>query len=352
MAKLDTLFRLVKNRNGSDLHISVGEVPRVRVYGSLVTVDGVEPLSARSVEELLRELVTPKQWETFLDTNELDFGYTAPGAARFRGNYFCDHKGAAAVFRIIPSEVATVDELDLPPAVGTFAHLSEGLLLVTGPTGSGKSTTLAAILHEINRAYAKHIITIEDPIEFIHSSQKSIFTQREIGTHADSFSDALRIAMRQDPDVILVGEMRDRETIGLALTAAEMGIFVLGTVHTNNVVKTIDRIMDAFDAEEQKHTRSMLAQSLAGIVSQFLVARVDKPGRIPVTEVLVRTSAVPNVIREGNTSLLVSIIQGGKKQGMSSMDDRLMSLLEKGVIAAEEAYIRAYDKTQFEHFLD
>lgn len=352
MAKLDTLFRFMKQRNGSDLHISVGEVPRVRIYGALHPVDGIEPLSLRNVEELIKELIRPEQWNKFEETNELDFGYGVEGVARFRGNYFRNQKGIAAVFRIIPSEVCSIADLDLPPVVGTFAHLSQGLLLVTGPTGSGKSTTLAAILNEINTAYAKHIITIEDPIEFVHTSKKSIFTQREIGTHAATFADALRIAMRQDPDVILVGEMRDRETIGLALTAAEMGILVFGTLHTNNVVKTIDRIMDAFEAEEQKHTRAMLAQSLAGIVSQVLVPRIDKPGRIAATEVLVRTTAVPNVIREGNTSLLASIIQGGKKQGMRCLDDRLMELLDQKIISSEEAFMKAYDKTQFEHLMD
>jgi twitching motility protein PilT len=348
MASIDKLFRLLRDKDGSDLHIAVGEIPRIRLHGSLDQIEGASALSAQVVSDLLRELVNESQWNKYLSDNDIDFAYGLEGFARFRANYFRDQNGMAAVFRIIPSEVIPIEDLDFPPAVEKLAHLSEGLVLVTGPTGSGKSTTLAAILDRINTTYAKHIITIEDPIEFVHSPKKSVITQREVGTHTNSFSAALRTAVRLDPDVILVGEMRDLETIHLAITAAEMGVLVFGTLHTNNAIKTVDRIIDSFPGDQQDQARTMLAESLAAVVSQLLLRRIDRPGRVAATEVLIRTSGIPNIIREGNISMLLSVIQGGRKQGMQSMDDGLLALVKSGAISLEEALRRAADKTAFE----
>ncbi len=351
MAFLDSMFRILKEKGGSDLHIAAGQVPRMRLHGALEPIDGVPVLSNQQVGDLLRELVEQDQWDEYQRTWDIDFAYGLEGVARFRSNYFREKSGLAAVFRIIPDEIEPIETLGLPPAVERFAHFSSGLVLVTGPTGSGKSTTLAAILDKINSTYAKHIVTIEDPIEFVHESKKSIFTQREIGTHTDSFAAALRAAIRLDPDVILVGEMRDLETIHLAITAAEMGTLVFGTLHTNSATKTIDRIIDVFPADQQDQVRIIIAESLTGVVSQLLLRRRDRPGRVVVTEVLIRTSGLPNVIREGNVSMLVSIIQSGKKEGMQSMDDGLADLVRSGVISAEDAFRKANDKTRFEPML-
>ncbi|MBW1872067.1 MAG: PilT/PilU family type 4a pilus ATPase [Deltaproteobacteria bacterium] len=348
MATLDKLFRLLNDRDGSDLHIAVGEMPRIRLHGSLEPIAGATALSAQVVADLLRELVNETQWNKYRAENDLDFAYGLEGVARYRANYFRDHNGMAAVFRIIPSEVIPIEDLNLPPAVEKLAHLSEGLVLVTGPTGSGKSTTVAAILDSINSTYAKHIVTSEDPIEVVDKPKKSVITQREVGSHTDSFTAALHTAVRLDPDVILVGEMRDLETIHLAITAAEMGVLVFGTLHTNNAIKTIDRIIDSFPGDQQGQARTMLAESLAAVVSQLLMRRIDRPGRVAAIEVLIRTSGIPNIIREGNISMLLSVIQGGRKQGMQSMDDGLLALVKSGAISAEEALRRAVDKTVFE----
>jgi twitching motility protein PilT len=351
MALLDSLFRILNSNGGSDLHIATDQVPRLRLHGVLVPVPEMVSLDAQQVTGLLREIVSDAQWEEYQACNDLDFAYSLEGIARFRANYFRDHSGQAAVFRIIPSDITPIEELGLPPAIERFAHFNQGLVLVTGPTGSGKSTTLASILDCINSTYARHIVTIEDPIEFVHQSKKSVVTQREIGAHSASFASALKAAIRMDPDVILVGEMRDLETIHLAITAAEMGVLVFGTLHTNSAAKTIDRIIDAFPSDQQEQARTMLAESLAGIVSQLLLRRADQPGRVAATEVLVRTSGLANIIREGNISMLVSIIQSGKKEGMQSMDECLLGLVEDGRVSAKDAFLKAADKTRFEKLL-
>jgi twitching motility protein PilT len=348
MALIDRLFRIMKKTGGSDIHVATGQAPRMRLHGTLEPIEGIPALTKEQVADVLRELVDQGQWDAYLESHELDFAYSLEKVARFRANYFRDQNGMAAVFRIIPSEIAPIEELGLPPSVEGFAHYNSGLVLVTGPTGSGKSTTLAAVIDKINQTYARHVITVEDPIEFVHRSKKSVITQREVGRHTASFSAALRAAVRLDPDVILVGEMRDLETIHLAITAAEMGVLVFGTLHTNSAPKTIDRIIDAFPADQQEQARTMLAESLGGVVSQTLLRRRDRPGRVAVVEVLVRTTGLANIVREGNVPMLVSLIQSGKKQGMQSLDEGLMACVQAGTISAEDAYRKAADKSRFE----
>jgi twitching motility protein PilT len=322
----------------------------MRRKGSLQPIAGRGPLDDAGVRALLREVAEDEPWQSFEATSDLDFAYGLPGVGRFRVNCFVQEYGAGAVFRIIPEEIQTLEQLGLPKAIHSFAHLDRGLVLVTGPTGSGKSTTLAAIINEINASYAKHILTIEDPVEFVHANQKSVFSHREVGIHTRGFGPALRAALREDADVILVGEMRDYETISLALTAAEMGALVFGTLHTNGAAKTIDRVIDAFPADEQAQARLSLSESLAGVVSQLLLRTADGKGRCAVNEILIRTSGLANVIREGNTPMLHNIIQSGKSQGMQTMDDALLQLVQAGRIAAEDAYLKASDKSRFERF--
>ncbi len=279
---------------------------------------------------------------------DLDFAYGLEGFARFRANYLRQEIGAGAVFRIIPETIVPLADLNLPKAIDTLAHLQQGLVLVTGPTGSGKSTTLAAIIDRINITYHKHIVTIEDPVEFVHQNKLSVFSQREVGADTESFGAALRSAIRQDADVVLVGEMRDLETIGLAITAAEMGALVFGTLHTNGAANTIDRLIDAFPADEQSQIRTTLAESVAGIVSQLLLRTADGKGRCAVNEILLKTPGLPNIIREGNTPMITSIIQGGRHQGMQLMDDALMALVDQKRITPREAYMKATNKAKFE----
>jgi twitching motility protein PilT len=273
------------------------------------------------------------------------------GVARFRANYFMQENGAGAVFRIIPEDIASLEQLKLPPAIGNLANVTQGLVVVTGPTGSGKSTTLAAIINEINHGMSRHIVTIEDPVEFVHRNQQSVLSHREVGLHSQGFAPALRAAVRQDADVVLVGEMRDRETIAMAITAAEMGMLVFGTLHTNGAAKTIDRIIDAFPASEQPQVRISLSESLHAVVSQLLLPTADGKGRVAVNEILLRTQGLPNLIREGNTQMISSIIQSGKGEGMQAMDDALLALLEAGTISARDAYMKASDKTRFENLV-
>ncbi len=348
MATIHELFRLLKDGGGSDLHLAAGLRPRIRTHGELVDVDGWEVLADEDVRTILREIVDVEQWEVYEGSGDLDFAYGLPGVARFRANYLRQQNGAAAVFRIIPEKILTVAELGIPSAVEGLAHLRQGLVLVTGPTGSGKSTTLAAIIDRINDVYAKHIVTIEDPVEFVHPNKKSVFSHREVGSDARSFADALKVAVRQDADVVLVGEMRDLETISLAITAAEMGTLVFGTLHTNSAAKTIDRLIDAFPAAEQPQIRTTLSESISGIVSQLLLRTADGQGRCAAFEILLRTSGLPNIIREGNTPMLQSVIQGGRKRGMCTMDDSLFYLAQKGRITARTAWSKAADKQRFE----
>jgi twitching motility protein PilT len=352
MARIDELFHYLRDHKGSDLHLAATLEPRIRVHGSLEPVHGWPVLSHGELMDLLREIASEPQWEDYLACGDLDFAYGLEGVARFRANFLRQENGCGAVFRIIPEQIVPLADLNLPKAIETLAHLQQGLVLVTGPTGSGKSTTLAAIIDVINTTYQKHIITIEDPVEFVHKNKLSVFSQREVGTDTESFGAALRAAIRQDADVILVGEMRDLETIALAVTAAEMGALVFGTLHTNGAANTIDRLIDAFPAEEQAQIRTTLAESVAGIVSQLLLKTADGHGRCAVNEILLKTAGLANVIREGNTPMITSIIQGGRSQGMQLMDDALMALVEQQRITPREAYMKATNKGRFEGMIE
>lgn len=348
---IDQLFRYLQERDGSDLHLAAGLEPRVRMHGSLSAVEGWSVLSHEQLSGMLHEICTEEQWASYVEEGDLDFAYSIPGLARFRCNFMKQENGAGAVFRIIPQEIKTCDDLGHPDAIKRLADLQQGLVLVTGPTGSGKSTTLAAIIDRINRTHSKHIVTIEDPVEFVHPNRNCVFSQREVGHDTDSFAGALRGAIRQDADVVLVGEMRDLETIALALTAAQMGALVFGTLHTNGAINTIDRLIDAFPAEQQSQVRNTLAEGLSAVVSQLLLPTVDGKGRRAALEIMLRTQGMPNVIREGNTPMLRTIIQGGKNEGMQAMDEAIMALFESKQVSAEAAYAKAHDKARFEQFL-
>jgi twitching motility protein PilT len=348
MARLDELLRYLKEKGGSDLHLAAGLAPRIRVHGGLEPVQGRTAVDDGELRGLMQELALARFWDEYARTSDVDFAYGLDGVGRFRVNYFAQENGAAAAFRMIPERIVSLEELQLPPAVEKLAHLQKGLVVITGPTGSGKSTTLAAIIDLINRTYARHIVTIEEPVEFVHSNKQSVVTHREVGSDTTSFADALRAAVRQDADVVLVGEMRDRETIVSAVTAAEMGLLVFGTLHTNGAAKTIDRIIDVFPANEQPQIRISLSESLAAVVSQLLLPAMDGKGRVAVNEILLRTSGLPNLIREGNTPMIGSLIQSGKGEGMQSMDDALMALVQQKRIQPKDAYLKATDKTRFE----
>jgi twitching motility protein PilT len=348
MAAIDALLVALKERSGSDLHLAAGTPPRLRVKGNLDPIEGQALLTDASLRALLREIVSGEQWAEYEAGGDLDFAYGLPGVARFRANYLVQQNGAGAVFRIIPEQILSVEQLALPPAITKLADLTKGLVLVTGPTGSGKSTTLAAIVDHINANHRKHIVTIEDPVEFVHQNKQSVLSHREVGSHTHGFGPALRAAIRQDADVVLVGEMRDRETIALAITAAEMGMLVFGTLHTNSAAKTIDRIIDAFPAREQNQVRISLSESLAAVVSQLLVPTADGKGRCAVHEILLRNSALPNIIREGKVTMLNSLIEGGKAQGMQTMDDTLFALVKAGKIRGNDAFMKATNKARFE----
>lgn len=347
MARLDALLRVLVAKGGSDLHLAAGQRPRIRRRGELRAIDGMDVLADAELRAMLEELAPPPQWQLFTETNDLDFAYALEGEGRFRANYFVQDAGAGAVFRRIPEKIIPLEDLNLPAAVGRLAELTSGLVLVTGPTGSGKSTTLAAIIDRINRKYARHIVTVEDPVEFVHQNGQSVFSHREVGLHTSGFAAALRAVCRQDADVVLVGEMRDKETISLAIGAAEMGMLVFGTLHTNSAAKTIDRIVDAFPSDEQAQVRLGLSDTLAAIVAQLLIPTKDGKGRVAANEILLRTPGLGSIIRQNNTKLLPSVIQSGRSAGMQSMDDVLFELAQSGKITAEDAYVRALDKARF-----
>ena len=351
MAELDGLLRYLKECKGSDLHLAAGVEPRVRARGALEAVPGMPVLTNAQLLHVMKDLAEERHWLLYQKENDVDFAYAIPGVARFRVNYFMQQNGAGVVARVIPDKVLTLEELGTPPAVEGLAHLSQGLVLVTGPTGSGKSTTLAGIIDRINSTYSKHVVTIEDPIEFVHPTKKCAFSQREVGRHSSSFSDALKAAIRQDADVILVGELRDLETISLALTAAEMGVLVFGTLHTNSASKTIDRLVDAFPSEQQAQVRLMLSESLAGIVAQQLLKTSDGKGRCAAQEILLKTPGLANLVREGNVPMLYSSIQAGRSMGMQTMDDALMDLVKAGKVNVEDVYTKALDKGRFEKLM-
>jgi len=347
MAKIDALFKMQQQQGASDLHLSTGAPPIFRLHGEMVRIKSPD-LTNEQVKSLLFEILNEEQIEKFEQTRDLDFAYSIPGLARFRGNILDTHRGMAAVFRIIPSEILSADQLKLPEGVRKMTRFKKGLVLVTGPTGSGKSTTMAAMIDLINSTRKEHILTLEDPLEFIHPNKLSLINQRQIGTHSQSFTAALRAALREDPDIILVGEMRDLETIELAMSAAETGHLVFGTLHTNSAPKTIDRIIDVFPTDAQEQVRTMLAESLKGVVCQQLLKTADGKGRVAALEIMLGNAAVGNLIREGKTFQIPSIIQTARKDGMQLMDSHLLSLLDEGKITIQEACRCAVDKRQFE----
>ena len=349
MAELDTLLRTMLDQGGSDLHLTVGLPPKARISGSLTAL-APEPITAEHMGRMLQEICPEHRWRHYLEHHDLDLAHEIAGLARFRGNFLYNHWGMGAVFRQIPGTILTFDDLKLPEVLKRFCHFTEGLVVVTGPTGSGKSTTLAAMIDYINRNLARHVITIEDPIEFVHTNRKSVIVHREVGEHTESFAAALRGAMRHDPDIVLLGEMRELETIKLALSCASMGMLVFGTLHTNNAPKTIDRIINAFPAEQQNQVRVMLAGCLGGVVAQLLCKRTPK-GRCAVHEILLQHEALPNTIRSGQISNIRSIIESGGADGMVTMDQSLMTRVKEGVIEPKEAYMKAANKALFQPLL-
>jgi twitching motility protein PilT len=351
MPAIDHYLNQVLQTNGSDLHFLAGDFARVRQYGELKPLSP-EPLVAETVKTALYEIMPKLSVERFEAKDGTDFAYAIPGVARFRVNVMRQLNGMGAVFRAIPSKARTADELKLPEAVRNLCKINNGLILVTGKTGSGKSTTLAALIDDINTREKGHILTIEDPIEFVHTRKNCLISQREIGVHAASFSSALMSALREDPDVILVGELRDLETMSIAVTAAEMGILVMGTLHTNGAAATVDRLVNAFPADKQPHVRTMLSTSLRGVVSQQLIPKADKTGRVPALEILINTPAVANLIRQGKMDQLENAMQSGAANGMKLMDSAIQALMDSRQISGKEAYKKAINKTKFEPFKD
>jgi twitching motility protein PilT len=336
MAKLDELLRLMTKENASDLHITSGAPPYLRIHGEMVKLN-YRDLTSEEAQALVFEILSEKQKRNFIEQWELDCSYHVPGMGRFRCNVFMQRRGMAAVFRIIPEQIKTVQELSLPQSLLDLIDVHKGLVLVTGPTGSGKSTTLASLIHHINLNQRAHIVTIEDPIEFVHQNQKSLVNQREVSSHTKSFANALKAALREDPDIILVGEMRDLETISLAMTAAETGHLVFGTLHTNSAAKTVDRIIDVFPDAQQAQIRVMLSESLRGVIAQALLPKADKSGRVAVLEVLVNTPAVANLIREGKTFQIPSSMQTGRLHGMMTFESSIQDLVKAGAISKADA---------------
>lgn len=350
MAQIDAFFKLMNDEGASDLHMMSGQQPVLRIRGDMERVK-FKALDNEGLKNMLYEICPEDKIKIFEETGDMDFGYEIPGLARYRCNFFQQKYGIGAVFREIPSDIMNCEQLGLPKVITKFASLPKGLVLVTGPTGSGKSTTLAAIIDEANRTRKDHILTIEDPIEFVHRSQQCIINHREVGTHTRDFTAALRGALREDPDIILVGELRDLETIALAMEASMTGHLVFGTLHTMNAMKTVDRVVEIFPANQQGQVRSTLADALKGVVSQTLFKRADIKGRVAALEVLVCTPAVRNLIREGKTYQIPSVMQTGKQYGMQTIDDAIMTLLQKKQISAEDAYINCIEKQKFVKFL-
>lgn len=343
MSTIDNLFQLLHTNHGSDLHLSAGSAPVLRIYGDLVRVDA-PAVSSEKLMAVLREMVPMERVEAFEQSGDLDFAYEIPGLARYRANFFRQNRGVAAVFREIPQRISSVEELGLPPMLRELALLPKGLVLVTGPTGSGKSTTLAALVDYANKHRHDHIITIEDPIEFVHQPKSCLVNQREIGRDSRTFGTALRAALREDPDIILVGEMRDLETISLALEAAETGHLVFATLHTISASKTLDRIIEVFPAQEQAQVRTSLSESIQAIVAQTLFKRADGKGRVPALEILFGIPSVRNMIRESKTFQLPSVLQTNRSAGMQTMDDDIERLLTQRAITPEAALVHAQDK--------
>src|ERR1700722_11226349 len=349
MPAIDEFLTQVLKGNGSDLHYLAGDPPRIRQYGELKPLRD-QPLNADTVKTVLYEIMPKLAVERFEEKDGTDFAYAIPNVARFRVNVMRQLNGMGAVFRAIPSSAKTAEELKLPPAVMDMCKINSGLILVTGKTGSGKSTTLAAMIDDINRREKGHILTIEDPIEFVHARKSCLISQREIGVHAASFASALNSALREDPDVILVGELRDLETMSIAVTAAEMGILVMATLHTNGAAATVDRLVNAFPADKQSHVRTMLSTSLRGVVSQQLIPKIDKKGRVAALEILINTPAVANLIRQGKMDQLENGMQTGSASGMRLMDAAIQTLLDQRLISGHDAYKKSINKSRFEQY--
>jgi twitching motility protein PilT len=345
---IDQLFRAMVTAGASDLHLCVGSAPMVRRDGHMQALDpAAVPLTGPDVVQLLAPIIPEKNRKEYTERHDTDFAYEIPGLARFRSNVFADRRGPGAVFRVIPSKILTADQLGLSPHILNLCTLNKGLVLVTGPTGSGKSTTLSAMIDYINRTRQDHIITIEDPIEFVHDNQKCLINQREVRTHTHSFKDALRAALREDPDIILVGELRDLETVAIAIETAETGHLVFGTLHTTTAASTVDRVIDQFPSDRQAQIRIMLSESLKGVIAQTLCRKIGG-GRVAALEVLIATQAVSNLIREGKTFQIPSIMQVNKANGMISLNDALMELVTKKLVEPAEAYAKAVDKAGFD----
>jgi twitching motility protein PilT len=348
---IDVLFRGMCEVGASDLHLCVGMPPLIRKDGRIQQLDAAAaPLTDEELRALLEPIMPEINRHEFGECRDTDFAYEIPDLARFRANIFADRKGRGAVFRVIPNKILTAEQLGLSPHILKLCDLNKGLVLVTGPTGSGKSTTLCAMIDYINRTRHEHIITIEDPIEFVHQSQQCLINQREVRTHTDSFKRALRAALREDPDIILVGELRDLETIAIAIETAETGHLVFGTLHTTTAASTVDRVIDQFPADRQAQIRVMLSESLRGVIAQTL-CRKTGGGRVAALEVLIATAAISNLIREGKTFQISSMMQVGKASGMVTLNDALIELVTKKVVAADEAYAKSVDKAGFEALL-
>ena len=350
MVDIDTLLEMLVAREGSDLHLVSGDPPRMRVFGDLEAISE-EPISAKELLESLMDILPARSRAIFEKEDNVDFAHSIEKTGRFRVNAFRHLNGVGAIFRSIPEETASLEDLSMPDILTNISKQKSGMILVTGKTGSGKSTTLAAIVNEINITLKGHILTIEDPVEFIHKQKNCLLSQREVGEHAKSFATALHSALREDPDVILVGEMRDLETMSLAVTAAETGIFVLGTLHTNSASSTVDRIINAFPTNKQDHIRTMLSTSLRAVISQQLIKTKDGKGRAAAVEIMVNTPAVANIIREGKTDQIDNSIQGGRSFGMQSMDTAIKNLLDNEKISPEAAFEFATNKSQFTQYL-
>ena len=350
MARIDAFFKLMNEQGASDLHLISGQAPALRIRGDVERIK-YKVLDDDDLRSMLYEISPEEKVKIFEESGDVDFGYEIPGLARYRANFFMQKNGIGAVFREIPSTIMTVEQLGLPSVISKLATLPRGLVLVTGPTGSGKSTTLAAIIDVANRSRKDHIITVEDPIEFVHQSQSCIVNHREVGIHTNSFAAALRGALREDPDIILVGEMRDLETISLAIEAASTGHLVFGTLHTTSAPKTVDRAIEVFPSNEQSQIRSTLADGLRAIIAQVLFKRIDIKARCVALEILIANAAVRNLVREGKTHQIPSMIQTGKKYGMQLLDDAIMELYNKGWISADEAYMKSNEKAKFRPLL-
>src|SRR3954469_2344880 len=350
MPSLDQFLNVIVEDGGSDLHIGEGQPPKMRKHGDVAPIREAV-LTHEETKSMLREVCGDRNWKIFEERGDLDFAYEMDAASRFRCNYLKQAHGFGAVFRLIPTKIATLEQLGIPVVAKEFGHLRGGLVLVTGPTGSGKSTTLAALIDYINENFSRHIVTIEEPIEFVHSNKQSVITQREIPGDSVGFPVALKAALREDADIVLVGEMRDLETISLALTAAETGLLVFGTLHTNNARKTVDRMVDVFPASRQAQARAMLSNSLRGVLAQLLLKKADGSGRVAVNEILIANAAVSAIIREGATQKLQDVIVSGKGQGMQFMDDAIWALLQQGIVTPYEAFMKAIDKNRFKPYL-